>query len=195
MNTRTRYLLVVSTLAAPPLAFAADAPEPQQEVIIEATRAYLTKLGKEVVESEHRFYERYNTFNKKREYDVQCDTFAHTETHFVHSDCIPRFEFDAKAAEGQGHIQHFQASSSLSGKIPGVPQGGPPLSADIAIVNRRGDFQKNMTEVIRKNPELQKALEEHAALWKQYEDTFLKLNGRPLLGAKPPEPAVAKPAQ
>lgn len=184
--------LLTAALIISQFASAADAPpEPdkQQEVVVEATRAYLTKLGKEVQLAEARFYARYNELNKKREYAVHCYDDPHTGSRFKTNYCQPQFQSDAEAREAQEFFLMLAGSNDphSSGTGGMANPSGPPLSRDPVIAARQPDFRKNMIEVVSKNPELQKMLKDHAELWKRYEDTYYKLHGRPLLKAKPPE--------
>jgi len=205
-----RKLLLLCLLFAP-LTYAAAAEdekpaqqataEPQQEVVIEATRALLVKLAKEVQLSEARFYSRYNDFNTKREYTVHCYDEAHTGTRFKQKYCQPEYQNDLEAAQG-GAFLALIASSNVTPVPAGLANqettlrqtgvtGSMPATSDMALALKRPGFQKNMSDVVAKSPALQELLKEHADLWKRYEDTYFKVHGRPLLNAGPPLVAPA----
>ena len=169
--------LLLALLLVPLAHGASDAASPSDskasdEVVIQATRADLVKLGKEVELAAQRFYQRYNELNTKREYAVHCYTEAHTGSRFTQTHCQPGYQNDAEHDAGRDFLLYFQNSKD------GVPQGGPPAPSSLAIDAGRGDFQKHVMEVTRKNPDLQKLLDEHAELVKRFEDMFRKVNER-----------------
>jgi hypothetical protein len=165
-----------------PLAHGASdsSAEPQAEVVVEATREALVKLGKEVLQSEHRFYARYNELNTKREYAVHCYDDPHTSSRFKRHYCQPQYQSDAEAAEGRDYALYIGSVSGL-----GSPSMPLPMPRELAIAAGRPGFQKNMVDVVKKNPELQKMLQEHADLWHRYELLYLRVERRPLLGKMP----------
>ena len=187
---KIRLLLVAWALAFSQLAWAADENKPQ-EVVIEATRANLTKLGTQVKMAEFKFYKRYNELNKKREYAINCNKEATIGSRFTSDICMPVYATDAQAAEAQAFMQMIGAGIGDGASGPksqrqqmfdapgqGAGAGGTVMPARIAIEAGRDAFQKNVIEVTNNNPQLQKLLAEHARLWKQWEDLFYRVNGR-----------------
>jgi hypothetical protein len=186
-------LLVASALVISPLAGAADEPPSDnkpQEVVIEATRANLNKIGNEVKLAEFKFYKRYNDFNKKREYAINCNKQAALGTRFTADICQPLYATRAEEAEAAQFMQMIGAGELGFATGPtnqrqllypepargsGMGGGAP---AKLAIEAGKNDFQKNVIEVTNSHPELQKLLGEHARLWKQWEDLYYRVNGR-----------------
>ena len=143
---------------------------PVDEVVVEATRATLVKLAKEVRLAEVRFYERYNQLNTVRDYAVNCSEEATTGTRFTLGYCRPVFQSKSTGAEGQSFAQ-------IVGQVGAT--GTPSAPASMTIAAARPGFQKNMIEVTRKNPDLTQLLNEYGERLKQYEDVYRKVNGAP----------------
>ncbi len=154
-----RKLLLLCLLFAPMTYAAAEeakpaqqAPvEPQQEVVIESTRALLVKLAKEVQLSEARFYSRYNDFNTKREYTVHCYDEAHTGTRFKQKYCQPEFQNELEAAEA-GSFLALIGSSNVTPAPAGAGQttisqvaqsGSGPMPPNMEISLKRPGFHRS----------------------------------------------------
>jgi len=162
-------LLLAGLLLAPYAPMAAD-QAPVDEVVVEATRATLVKLAKEVRLAEVRFYERYNQLNTVRDYAVNCSEEATTGTRFTLGYCRPVFQSKSTGTEGQSFAQ-------IVGQVGAT--GTPSAPASMTIAAARPGFQKNMIEVTRKNPDLTQLLNEYGERLKQYEDVYRKVNGAP----------------
>lgn len=189
---KIRLLLVASALIVSRLAWAADEPSENkpQEVVIEATRANLNKIGNQVKMAEFKFYKRYNDLNKKREYAINCNKEATIGSRFTSDICMPVYATRAQEAEAQAFMAMIGAgiADGPSGPkslrqqefdSPGQGAGmGGGMPARIAIEAGRSDFQKNVIEITNASPELQKLLGDHARLWKQWEDLYYRVNGR-----------------
>jgi hypothetical protein len=192
-----RSLLVMGVLFAP-LAQAADETPPPggeppvQQVVVEATRTNVAKLGKEVQMSELRFYELYNTLNKDPDYAITCANEAPTGSRFKRTACQPVFKSKAEQAEARDFIQAFGGGDSAGGTSGGpphalAPSAPPPVAAgtfaaaNMATSAGRPGFAQNIQDVTRRSPELTKLAEEHAALWKRYYTLYRQLNGAPPL--------------
>jgi hypothetical protein len=198
MKTMLRATPLLCLLLAP-LAYAADdakAEPPEQEVIIEATRANLVKLGKQIKDAEWRFYKRYNDFNTKRQYAINCNEETRGDSHFKRSVCEPRYQSDAEAEEAQNFYRMLMQAGPSNGYGPmsetaakslppgqGAGMGGGTPAALITAAGR-SDFQKHVLEVTQAHPELQKMLEEHGKMWEQYKSLFYRVNGRALGGTE-----------
>jgi hypothetical protein len=191
MKTPMRWLSIAVALAASQLSWAADEPsEKPQEVVIEATRANLTKLGTQVKMAEFKFYKRYNDLNKKRQYAINCTKEATVGSRFTSDICMPVYATQAQEAEAAAFMQMIGAGipDGAGGPksqrqqlydAPGQGAGmGGGMPARIAIEAGKSDFQKNVIAVTNDHPELQKLVGEHARLWKQWEDLYYRVNGR-----------------
>src|SRR5690242_10831659 len=191
-----------------PVAYGAEAPtdntSDQPQVVIEATKMNMEKLRQEVLNLEYRFYQRYNSLNAVRKYDVDCAKEAATGWRIRRMQCRPRFQSNAQTEEAHelmialGASPNPTASGTVLTNNPlAVP---PPVSpgshtpATVAIETERPGFKKNMSEVVNRSPELEKMLEAHAAAWRQYTDVYRKLNGSdPVADTNFPEPAGTSP--
>lgn len=103
---------------------AADAPVDQ--VVVEANRANLVKLAKEVQLAEERFYARYNEINTRRKYAVRCYEEASTGTRFKQKYCKPVYETEAQATQGREFILSLGRGASA-----GSTSGGGVASAGV----------------------------------------------------------------
>ena len=122
MNT-IRNSLVLCLIFAP-LAYAADAPVDQ--VVVEADRANLVKLAREVQLAEQRFYARYNEINTRKKYAVRCYEEAATGTRFKQKYCKPVYETEAQAAQGREFILALGRGASA-----GSASGGAVASSGV----------------------------------------------------------------
>lgn len=111
-----------------PLAYgvvqAAEAPVDQ--VVVEAERANLVKLAKDVQLAEERFYARYNELNTKKKYAVRCSDEASTGTRFKKKTCKPVYETEAQAAQGREFILGLGRGASA-----GSASGGAVASSGV----------------------------------------------------------------
>src|SRR5689334_16865237 len=101
-----RLLAIAVALAVSQLAWAADVPSDNkpQEVVIEATRANLNKLGTQAKMAEFKFYKRYNDLNKKRQYAINCNKEATVGSRFTSDICMPVYASQAQEAEAQAFL-------------------------------------------------------------------------------------------
>ena len=93
-----------------PLAYGEDS-KPTDEVVVQATRASLVKLGKEVELAQKRFYQRYNQVNTRREYAIKCSEWAPVGTHFTQTRCEPAYQETAEHEESRDFVLSIQNSS------------------------------------------------------------------------------------
>ncbi|MEJ1964916.1 MAG: hypothetical protein WDO56_26625 [Gammaproteobacteria bacterium] len=190
--------LLLSLLFAP-LAHAASVAAPPgggapvDQVVIEATRANLAKLGQDMLAIEYRFYRRYNELNTKRDYAVDCYKEARTGSRFIRSYCQPAFQSNAELAEARAFLLYLQSIDKFTGNATSTLAA----PATMAIEAGRPGFKKNMIEVTHRSPELIKLLDEHAALVKRFEDMYRRVNGAHPRSvekaAAPAAPAAAQP--
>jgi hypothetical protein len=190
-------LLAPLAQGAPP-----EGGAPLDQVVIEATRANMVKLGKEVQLSEYRFYQRYNQLNKNRDYAIQCTDQAPIGSRFTRTECQPVFKSKAEQEETRAFLDAYQNGGDIPGhegdrssrvamkQTPEVAGGSPSIQpAEVAIAGGRPGFVKHMIEVTNQSPELTKMAQEHAELWKRFYAMYRKLNGAgPPPEEKPPAP-------
>lgn len=194
LKTIARTTLLACVIFAP-LAYSASESDPPAgqssvpEVVVEATRANLVKLGKEIQVAELRYYELYNTLNKKREYAINCARRARTGSRFEHNECEPVFQSDAEAEQAREFMLAIGGGDQVSGTAGGVTgpavAGRPSATGQVAmgtyaasgpvIEQARPGFKQNMLEVTRRSPELTRMAQEHLAMWKRYEAMYKKL--------------------
>lgn len=122
MSTIGKSLVLCLIFA--PMAYAADAPVDQ--VVVEADRASLVKLARDVKLAEERFYARYNEINTKRKYKVNCTEEASTGSRFKQKLCTPVYETEAQAAQGRDFILGLGRGSSA-----GSASGGAVASSGV----------------------------------------------------------------
>ncbi len=169
IRNATVMMLLLATLTGPSLAAAPAARDALlDEVVVEATRAKLREMRRQMVDLEDRFYDRYNGLNGNDNYDIHCGAETSAGTRLVQRHCRPVFE--ARAIETES-IDYFIMLQKTTDSYAPMPAGSvpPPAPAILAIEAQRPDFRKNMIEVTRKNPELLNLLRERDKLLKRYE--------------------------
>jgi hypothetical protein len=162
-------VVLLSCVLLTPLAYGADPPT--DEVVVEATRANLTRLGEQVLMAERKVYDEYNKLNIKRDYAINCAKQNNYNSRFTKTICQPVFQSKAEENEYRSFML------SLSGTMGGA-QGGAGM-ANALIESAKPGYQKNMIEIARKSPEMQQLLQEHSKLVQQYNAMYYKLNGDP----------------
>jgi hypothetical protein len=146
---------------------AASAPgQSKQQVIVAAHREKLRVLTHDLVKAEDAFFNAYNRVNTIREFDVHCNVVTPTGTLFSHRECTPRFAQDAKADEAKTTLEAFTAG--INGGFVPIPHG---MVANEVINVKYSDYKKHLVEVVTKDPELRKMLQDYDVLKKQYDGT------------------------
>jgi hypothetical protein len=148
---------------------ATSAPDQsKKQVIVTAHREKLRVLTHDLAKAEDAFFNAYNRVNTIREFDVHCDVVTPTGSLFSHRECTPRFAQDAKADEAKTTLEAFAAGAgNRNGNIP-IPHG---MMADEVINGKYGDYKKHLLEVVTKDPELRKMLQEYTVLKQKYDGT------------------------
>lgn len=200
MHPILRSVAVASLMVAPWVAHAATDEPPLDQVKVEANRADVVKMGKEVQMLQMRFYELYNSLNKNRNYAIECENAATTGTRFKRNDCQPAFKNKAEQQAAREFLIAFGGGDQVTGTPDGVTGPAqviappPPVSAISGTSTApasggksagQNGFQQHMLEMTRRSPELQKLAEEHATLWKRYYSAYRQLNGAPPLPDEP----------
>jgi hypothetical protein len=139
------------------------------------------------VRIEDRFYLRYNELNTNDDFDVHCVSEARTGTRLKKRSCRAVYEDRALQEEGQEAAFFRQRIHVPSkGGVGGgsnptqreVVPGGPPVQAIVTTEIRRPEYRANVRDVVSRNPELQRLLQQRAEVGKRYETLQRKLFGR-----------------
>ncbi|HXC59445.1 MAG TPA: hypothetical protein VN645_09010 [Steroidobacteraceae bacterium] len=141
------------------------------EVVVNGERVKLDAMRHEIIQLEDQFYSRYNELNTIRDFDIQCIEEARTGTRFIKRTCKPVYQEKAVNAEGKAAFEVLQSFRSRG------MAGSPPVPAAGEIERRRLDFQKNMEEVARRNPELSRLLQQRGELIERYKAQQKKIFG------------------
>lgn len=161
--------LLALSLALTPVAsaFAADgAVAPAQdimqvktldEVVVTGKLGTLSAITKAIREAENRFYERYNELNKTDLLDIECRNEAPLGTNLKSRVCQP------KAVDEASRAQAMQIFSTIQGDV------STRSTADIRMA-LQPEMKKRTLAMLEKDPELRRALLEHARLLQMYDD-------------------------
>lgn len=122
-----------------------------EEILVTGARDSLSAARKAAADAEERFYERFNAGNEDHGYDMVCSERAPTGTLIRQRMCLPRLVDDAMAAETARLVQ-------------GQGSTGVMLMPDALRQNAMSEVKRRLRERVRKDPELLRALLEHARL-------------------------------
>jgi hypothetical protein len=157
-------------------ATAADAPARQDEaldeMVVKGTRSELDQLRNEMVLVEDRFYERYNELNPNHDFDTHCHMEARVGTNTKRRYCRAVYQERAQQKEGQ---EYAEALKNMNQEPP--QPWVPPTTPTIMIEARRKDYQNNIRNVVKKNPELVEMLKERYELGQRYAASQRKIFG------------------
>lgn len=127
------------------------------EVVVTGELDTLSGLTKAIHEAEDRFYERYNTLNPDDRLDAQCRSEAPTGTRLNVRTCQPRAVDDATRSEAL--------------RLVAITDGNRKLASTYDIRTALSPAMKQRTlQMLQKDPELRRALLEHARLVKMYDE-------------------------
>ena len=150
----------VSALAA------TDAPNPPQdimqvtsldEVVVTGKLGSLSGLTRAIHEAEDRFYERYNALNKQELKDIQCRNEAPLGTNLKVKTC------ELKAVDDMTRTQALG--------LYGVTEGNTSVRSTNSIrMALQPEMRKYTLQLLDKDPELRRALLEHARLTQMYDE-------------------------
>jgi hypothetical protein len=147
---------------------AASAPDQsKQEVIVAAHRKKLRELTRDLAKAEDAFFNAYNRVNTIREFDVHCNVVTPTGTMLSSRVCTPRFAQDAEEDEAKATFEGLTAGST--GGLAATPHG---MTANEVINAKYSDYKKHLAEVVTKDPELRKMLQDYDVLKKQHDVTL-----------------------
>lgn len=165
MKTTFACLLVCAWLVQYNVIHAAESDQPLDVIIVTASRLKPHELRQLLIETEDRFYARYNELNTINEFDINCYVAAPTGTNLKRRSCLPIFEERAIQRVGQEIfvIRQDMQEQIRQGSIQRGP-GTPPVSARGEIEAVRPVFQKNMQKLVQGDAELQEILKQRAVL-------------------------------
>jgi len=165
MNSRWTWVLIASAglatqvcgaaTAAP--AEVAPASEVSDEVVVHGTA--LWALREDVIKAEDRFYAAFNELNKVDDFDVECKWDAPLGTHIRQRKCLVRMVLKAQERHASDFVTYLQGS--------GPP---PDTDAQMALLDRYGEFRENVQYLIKMHPELRRLARERGTAVKRYND-------------------------
>jgi hypothetical protein len=193
------FILVVPSAQGASAAVSADQKDSLDTVVVEGSRSQLDLIRHEMVRVEDKFYERYNELNTNHDFDTHCYIEARVSTRTKRRYCRAVYQEKALEREGQDHAEAMKVM--INGLGPKTDDGGggpapwaPPPPATIVIEARRKDYQNNIRDVVKRNPELIEMLRERYELGQRYETTRRKVWGlKPSPAEDQPAPAVSAP--
>ena len=168
-NAALACLLFAPLLRGAPAA-APTAQDSVDEVVVQGTRSELDHLIQEMVLIEDKFYERYNELNPNHDFDTHCHMEARIGTNTKRRYCRAVYQERAQQKEGQ---EYAEALKNMNQGQPWVP----PTTPTIMIEARRKDYQNNIRNVVKKNPELVEMLKERYELGQRYAASQRKIFG------------------
>lgn len=159
MKTRLLGLFLALLPACPAAAAKAVAVSPPditrvqvlEEILVMGDRDSLSAARKAAAVAEDRVYDRFNAGNDDHAYDMVCSERAPTGSLIRQRMCLPRLVDDAMAAETARLVQ-------------GQGSTGVMLVPDALRQNAMTEVKRRLRERVRKDPELLRALLEHARL-------------------------------
>ncbi len=121
---------------------------------------------------EDRFYERYNELNPNHDFDTHCHMEARIGTNTKRRYCRAVYQEREQQKEGQAYAEALK-NMNQEPPQPWVP----PTPPAIKIEAWRKDYQNNIRNVVKKNPELIEMLRERYELGQRYAASQRKIFG------------------
>jgi hypothetical protein len=132
-----------------------------EEVVVTGQLETLSGLTKAIIEAESRFYERFNELNNAPGMDIRCRSEAPTGKRLKVRNCF------AVAAD--------EATREDALRFMGITTGTASIQSPYEIqAAMRPELKKRTLEMLKKDPELLRALLEHARLTKMYTELRAK---------------------
>lgn len=127
-----------------------------EEIVIQGNAQSLTAAYQAMIAAEDRFYERFNATNTDHRYDINCRTEAPTMSIIRVRSCVPR------VVEEEAREEAWRIGQVSEGNV---------MLRSLDDLNRawRMRIREMALERVRKDPELLRALLEHARLTQHYE--------------------------
>jgi hypothetical protein len=148
----------------------AAAAEELEQVIVRGGPKALAALRKEMIRLEDDFFDRYNELNTIKDFDVHCAAETSAGTKLRRRRCQANYMRDALELEAEGHADFIMKNppNYLPEPPPLIGSLPPPAIMDIEI--RRKEYQQNLIDVSKKNPELAQMLSKFSDLHNRYRD-------------------------
>jgi len=165
--------LLLSLVAAPALAGKVEAVAPSnvgavsslEEVVIQGDRT-LSAARKAMVDAEDRFYARWNDLNDDRKFDIRCHNEIPSDhpSRIWHRVCQPAFLEDMVQVASAEFVQAMQGGTTAGRGQVMLPSSNPGQ-----VMLMRAEMKKRTLAMLQKDPELMRALLEHARLQQHFE--------------------------
>lgn len=153
---KRRGFAVLAAFAFAQLASAAEEPVP--ELSIKSQRERLHTMQAELYKLEDVFFDQYNKVNDAYNYKVRCG-WEQEQGHRFHQ-CRPA----------------FQTWAERDSAVDFMTNGGFIVSPYNTVAIRQRDYQKHLVQVVEKNPDLLKVLQQRAELAKNFVALRAKLH-------------------
>ncbi|MEO8306694.1 MAG: hypothetical protein ABI616_01470 [Pseudomonadota bacterium] len=194
VTTGLLHRAALACLLLTPVARGAAAPadhmDSLDEVVVEGSRHQLDLIRHEMVLIEDKFNERYNQLNPNHDFDTHCHIESRIGTNTKRRYCRAVYQERAQEREGQDYAE---ALKNMNAGQPWIP----PTPPAVMIEARRKDYQQNIRDVVKKNPELVEMLRQRYELGKRYDATRRKIFGSKAQEEEPeddkPDPASIGP--
>lgn len=169
-------LMAILALALAPAALAAaeppaaSAPKPSDEldeIVVRGARLY--ELRAAVVKAEDHFNAVYNQINDVDDFDIKCTQDTPTGTKLKSRYCRTRLEDRALSDEGRNFLEAVQ--SAAAGDTGAQPRG---MNAEMVMMAREAEFEKNMVSLFNTHPELREAVKEYQDALQRYDRERVK---------------------
>ncbi|MFM1887693.1 MAG: hypothetical protein RL026_2850 [Pseudomonadota bacterium] len=159
-------LLLCSLLVAVPEAVADEL----EELVVTGRLARLAAAREAIVQAEDRLHARYNEINTHEPFAIECRQEAPTGRIIRTRICEPRYVGEATHQDSD-QITGNQADTNVMVQ-----------TAEAAFLRRKVEFQRHMAELVRKDPELLRLLQEHGRKVQAYQalsrETFPRRGGQ-----------------
>lgn len=184
LNDRTIEVAAKPVTPAPPSPVTAGLAAPLDEVKVIAEREKLNAMREELRKLEEQFFAAYNKANTRPEYEIVCKTEASRSGRLTQRFCEPAFLIEAMRDAEEFACPNVIRTGSHVGRrdSSGKCSVTAVRCANPATRTKVPDYQKSMTEILARNAELRRLLEERQKLAERY-DALLKQS----LGGAAPE--------
>jgi hypothetical protein len=127
-----------------------------EEVVVTGRLDTLSGIKKAIIDAEDRFYERFNELSKGETFDIRCRNEAPIGTRLKRRTCVPGAHDDATRMEAM--------------RFMGLTEGNVKLASAYEIqMAMQYEQRKRTLEMLNHDPELRRALLEHARLKQMYD--------------------------
>lgn len=148
---------------------AAVEADTQEEIIVKGHLLQLDELRAAITEAEDRVYSRYNELNDDPRFDIACRFEARTGTRLARRTCEPVYLIESRTENVVSTLRNTDANVRLENNI--------------TLANQRlSELQRRMRQIAETDPQVQRAMVEHAKLKERYDVLKQrKFNGRTIV--------------